>query len=72
VTWDLELARRDYHRVGIEAEEHLAIVEAMLESDAKAAASAMAAHMRSGVKYWSQVSANLIELPNDDGAPARR
>jgi DNA-binding GntR family transcriptional regulator len=65
VTWDLELARRDFHRIGVEAAEHLAITDALAASDAKAATRAMAAHIRSGVTYWTQVSANLIELRED-------
>ena len=65
VTWDLEEARNDFHRVGVEATEHLAITAAMLDGDAKAAARAMAAHIRSGVTYWVQVTANLTELPDE-------
>lgn len=59
VTWDLELARRDFHRLAIEAREHLAITAALLANDPPLAARAMAAHIRSGVTYWTQVSANL-------------
>src|SRR5947199_304408 len=51
VTWDLELARRDFHRIAVEAKEHLAITDALIAADAKAAVSAMTAHMRSGVTY---------------------
>ena len=29
VTWDLEVARHDYHRIGVEAAEHLAIMAAL-------------------------------------------
>ena len=66
VTWDLELARRDYHRIAVEATEHLAITDALLSGDARAAVRAMAAHIRSGVTYWTQVTANLTALPDDD------
>jgi DNA-binding GntR family transcriptional regulator len=59
VTWDLELARHDYHRIGVEAAEHLAITDALLTGDVKAATRAMAVHIRSGVTYWVQVTANL-------------
>lgn len=59
VTWDLEEARSDFHRIGVEAMEHLAITAALLARDAKAAVRAMTAHIRSGVTYWLQVSANL-------------
>lgn len=59
VTWDLEEARSDFHRIAVEAAEHLAITAALLARDAKAATRAMTAHIRSGVTYWLQVSANL-------------
>jgi DNA-binding GntR family transcriptional regulator len=72
VTWDLELARRDYHRIAVEAVEHLAICSAILAGDARAAARAMSVHIRSGVTYWSQVTANLTELPSDGAAPVAR
>lgn len=61
VTWDLEEARSDFHRIGVEAGEHLAITAALLDRDARAAVRAMTAHIRSGVTYWLQVSANLAE-----------
>jgi DNA-binding GntR family transcriptional regulator len=66
VTWDLEIARRDFHRIAIEAREHLAITDALMAGDAKAAVRAMAAHMRSGVTYWVQVTANLTTLPSEN------
>jgi len=61
VTWDLEEGRSDFHRIGVEAVEHLAITAALFARDAKAAVRAMTAHIRSGVTYWLQVSANLAE-----------
>src|SRR5437762_1978462 len=33
VTWDIEVARRDFHRIAVEAREHLAITEALLAGD---------------------------------------
>jgi DNA-binding GntR family transcriptional regulator len=72
VTWDLELARRDYHRIAVEAAEHLAITAAILTGDERAATRAMTAHIRSGVTYWSQVTANLTELPSDEAASVTR
>ncbi len=63
VTWELELARRDFHRIAIEATEHLAITDALVAGDARAAVGAMTAHMRSGLTYWVQVTANLTRLP---------
>ncbi|MBA4066112.1 MAG: GntR family transcriptional regulator [Isosphaera sp.] len=73
VTWDLRLARNDYHRVGVEAAEHLAITDALTARDPAAAARAMSAHMRSGVLYWSQVTASLTAQPDDrPDAPTTR
>ena len=66
VTWDLELARSDFHRVGVEVREHLAIMNALLERNAESAVRAMTAHMRSGLTYWVQVTANLTNLPNGE------
>jgi DNA-binding GntR family transcriptional regulator len=54
VAWAHDEARNDFHRLGEEAHEHLAIVEALLAGNAKAAARAMARHIRSGVRYWSR------------------
>lgn len=59
VTWDLEEARSDFHRIAVEAAEHLAIADALTARDARGAVRAMTAHIRSGVKYWLQVSTNL-------------
>jgi DNA-binding GntR family transcriptional regulator len=73
VTWDLELARHDYHRIGVEACEHQAITAALLAGDAKAAARAMAVHIRSGVTYWVQVTANLAApLAAENASPVQR
>lgn len=66
VTWELELAREDFHRIAVEAREHLAILDALAARDARAAVRAMTAHMRSGVTYWVQVTANLTSLPADN------
>jgi DNA-binding GntR family transcriptional regulator len=54
VSWEREEARNDYHRLAEEAGEHLAIVEALLAGDRKAAARAMARHILSGARYWSR------------------
>jgi DNA-binding GntR family transcriptional regulator len=54
VAWEHDESRNDFHRLAEEAHEHLAIVEALLASDAKAAARAMARHIRSGARYWSR------------------
>lgn len=54
VSWEHEQARNDFHRIAEEGREHLAIVEALLKKDAKAAARAMASHIRSGIRYWTR------------------
>lgn len=54
VSWAYDKARNDYRRLAGECHEHLAIVEALLADDAKAAARAMSQHIRSGVKYWTR------------------
>ena len=54
VAWEHSGARNDFHRLAEEAREHLAIVEALLAGDARAAARAMARHIHSGSKYWSR------------------
>ncbi len=54
VAWQHDEARNDFHRLAEEAHEHLAIVEALLAGDARAAGRAMAQHIRSGVRYWSR------------------
>jgi DNA-binding GntR family transcriptional regulator len=54
VAWEHDQARNDYHRIAEEGDEHLAIVEALLDGDGKSAAHAMASHIRSGARYWSR------------------
>jgi DNA-binding GntR family transcriptional regulator len=67
VAWERDEARNDYHRLGEEAGEHLAIVEGLLAGDAKEAGRAMARHIRSGVRYWSRA------IPqNHNGTEAHR
>lgn len=56
VTWDIELTRSDFHRIAVEANEHLAILAALLAGNPKAAVRAMAAHVRSGITYWTQIT----------------
>jgi len=59
VAWERDGARDDFHRLAEEGHEHLAIVEALLAGDGKAASKAMAHHIRSGARYWSRA------LPNE-------
>ncbi len=59
VAWEHEAARNDFHRIGVEAHEHLALIRALEAADATAAARAMARHIRSGEAYWSRVTTRL-------------
>jgi DNA-binding GntR family transcriptional regulator len=54
VSWEHDEARHDYHRLVEEAEEHLAVVEALLDGNARNASRAMARHIRSGARYWTR------------------
>lgn len=69
MAWVYEESRSDYRRLEGEAREHLAIVEALLASDAKAAARAMSQHIKSGIKYWSRA---LPAVMSRTGSPAPR
>jgi DNA-binding GntR family transcriptional regulator len=70
VSWAYDKARNDYRRLAGECREHLAIVEALLAGDAKAAARAMSQHIRSGVKYWSRsIPATTQKKPASNGQP---
>jgi DNA-binding GntR family transcriptional regulator len=53
VAWEREKANADCRRCADEAGEHLAIVEALLANDPRAASRAMSRHIHSGLKYWS-------------------
>jgi len=61
VAWAQDERRHDYHRLAVESREHLAIVTALLDDDPKAAARAMARHIRSGEKYWIRKLSNSAE-----------
>jgi DNA-binding GntR family transcriptional regulator len=69
VAWERDEARNDSHRLAEEAHEHLAIVEALLAGDGRAAAKAMARHIRSGSKYWSRAMPTPAAT---NGKPPRR
>lgn len=51
--WDRRRVDADLARFEEEAQEHLAIVEALLANDAAAAERAMGQHIQSGVTYWA-------------------
>lgn len=63
--WAWEEARNDYRRIGAEAREHLAIVEALQQADRRLAIRAMATHIRSGVASWSRA----LPDPSEGEAP---
>ena len=72
VAWQREEAQSDLHRLAEEAREHLAIVEALMQGDAKAAARAMARHIRSGARYWSRALPSTSAPVPGPQRPARR
>ena len=47
-SWEKRLAGNDYYRFAEEASEHLAIVQALIDGDARQASRAMARHIRAG------------------------
>ncbi len=72
VAWQHDAERNDFHRLGEEGHEHLAIVEALIAGDAKGAARAMARHIRSGARYWTRaMPAQPAALPIPP-TPARK
>jgi DNA-binding GntR family transcriptional regulator len=69
VAWEQHNARNDYHRLAGEALEHLAIVEALLALDRRAAVRAMSRHIKSGYKYWSRALAEPARPSRRKAAP---
>jgi DNA-binding GntR family transcriptional regulator len=64
VSWERDQARHDFQRLAEEADEHLAIVEALRQGDGRAAARAMARHIHSGLRYWSRAMPASPERTN--------
>lgn len=60
VSWDRFEVAADGHRLAEEAHEHLAIVQALVVEDRRAAARAMSRHIQSGVKYWSRALPDAV------------
>ena len=54
LAWEYDGSRQDFHRLRDEADQHLAIVDALLASDRAVANRAMSTHIRSGLRYWSR------------------
>ncbi|MFO0908077.1 MAG: GntR family transcriptional regulator [Isosphaeraceae bacterium] len=55
VSWEHDETQHDYHRLVDESREHLAIVGALAQNDARTAARAMSRHITTGARYWSRV-----------------
>lgn len=55
IAWEQRDRNGVVQRLAEESREHLAVVEALLANDPRAAARAMARHICSGGRYWSQV-----------------
>ena len=72
VAWERDEARNDFHRLAEEAHEHLAIVEALLAGDGKAASKAMAHHIRSGARYWSRALPDQVNGTNHRDTETQR
>jgi DNA-binding GntR family transcriptional regulator len=64
VSYTQHEARNDHRRLAEEAGEHLAIVESLIAGDARAAALAMARHIRTGATYWTRA------MPEASGGPS--
>lgn len=71
-SWLREEDRKDYHRLGEEAREHLALVEALLASDRAGAVRAMSRHIMSGCRYWSRTLPTPVDPSTVDGRNARK
>src|SRR5262249_58784442 len=56
-------AHNEQQRLREEAAEHLAIVEALLANDRKAASRAMARHIRSGIRTWGRAALASLSPP---------
>jgi len=52
--------RNDFTRMAEENEEHLAIAEALLSGDGKAASKSMAKHIDAAVKHWGQLIVDVL------------
>lgn len=70
VAWQQEEDRNEYQRLAEEAREHLAIVEALLSNDRRAAVTAMSRHILSGSRYWCRtLPESRAEGHHDENRP---
>lgn len=76
LAWEHDRARHDAQRLAEEAEEHLAIVNALAANNRGEAGRAMSRHIRSGGRYWSralpQSGGNGQAPPAQTARPARK
>lgn len=63
--WSQSPDRRAFRRIASEASEHLAIVEALLAGDRRAAARAMTQHIVSGMTHWGRLTPEGASPPID-------
>jgi DNA-binding GntR family transcriptional regulator len=69
VSYGRDEAHQDFCRLTVEAHEHLAIVDALLGNDRRAALCAMSRHIRAGLNYWCRV---LAEAAGELGCGTNR
>jgi DNA-binding GntR family transcriptional regulator len=69
--WARDQSRNDYRRLELEAHEHLAIVNALIQGNRNAAARAMSQHIRAGIKYWSRALPQSPSSPSSSSQPNR-
>jgi DNA-binding GntR family transcriptional regulator len=72
VSWVYDKERNEGRRLESETGEHLAIVEALLAGDRRAASRAMSKHIRSGGKYWSRAIPAMAGQKNHNGTTSRK
>jgi DNA-binding GntR family transcriptional regulator len=72
VAWEHDEARNDYHRLTEESREHLAIVEALLSGDRRAASRAMSLHIMGGGRYWSRALRDAARTSRPNQSPANQ
>jgi len=71
LSWEHDKNRNDFHRLGEESHQHLAIVETLRISDRRGATRAMSRHILSGRKYWSRSMPELDPGLPRSGRPVR-
>jgi DNA-binding GntR family transcriptional regulator len=62
VSYTQEQERNDFRRLAREALEHLAIVEALRSGDRRDAVRAMSRHLLGGIRYWTRVLPDAMEV----------